>query len=110
MLPVLAKVFRRRKHPVGRAWRVDETYVRLAGEWKYLCRVVEKLDQTVNFLLTARRDETAARRFVEREFDQHDVPESITIDKTGANTAAVRSLLAHSGLATEPLPSTIRPK
>jgi transposase-like protein len=37
MLPVLAKVFRGRKHPVGRSWRVDETYVRVGGQWKYLC-------------------------------------------------------------------------
>jgi len=43
MLPNLAKVFRRRKQPVGRSWRVDETYVRVAGEWKYLYRAVDKL-------------------------------------------------------------------
>jgi transposase-like protein len=34
MLPVLAKVFRRRKHPVGGSWRVDETYVLVGGQWK----------------------------------------------------------------------------
>ena len=67
-MPTLAKVFRQRKLPVGRAWRVDESYVKVAGEWKYLYRAVDKLGQTVNFLLTA-------RRFFERTFDQHDVPE-----------------------------------
>src|SRR4029450_5702871 len=97
MLPVLAKVFRRRKHPVGRSWRVDETSVPVGGQWKYLYRAVDRLGQTVDFLLTARRDAAAARRFFERAIDQHDAPEKITIDKSGANTAAVRGLLADSG-------------
>jgi len=48
--------------------------------------------------LTAHRDVAAARRFFGRAIDQHDVPESITIDKSGANTAAVRGLVADSGL------------
>lgn len=54
MLSVLAKVFRRRQYPVGTSWRVDETYVLLGGQWKYLYRAVDKLGQTVDFLLTAR--------------------------------------------------------
>lgn len=101
MLPVLAKVFRRRKHRVGRSWRVDETYVLVGGQWKYLYRAVDRLGQTVDFLLTARRDVAAARRFFERAIGQHDVPEKITIDKSGANTAAVRGLIADSGAAIE---------
>jgi putative transposase len=90
MLSVLAKVFRRRKHPVGRSWRVDETYVLVGGQWKYLYRAVDRLGQTVDFLLTARRDAAAARRFFERAIGQHNVPDKITIDQSGANTAAVR--------------------
>ena len=42
MLPVLTKVFRRRKHPLGRSWRVDETYVLVGGQWKYLYRAVKR--------------------------------------------------------------------
>jgi len=101
MLPVLAKVFRRRKHPVGTSWRVDETYVLVGGQWKYLYRAVDKLGQTVDFLLTARRNLAAARRFFERAIDLHDAPEKITIDKSGANAAAVQRLLADSGLPIE---------
>jgi len=101
MLPVLATVFRRRKHPVGRSWRVDETYVLVSGQWKYLYRAVDRLGHTVDFLLTARRDVAAARRFFERAIGQHDVPEKITIDKSGANTAAVRGLIADSGVTIE---------
>ena len=101
MLQVLAAVLRRRKLPVGSSWRVDETYVRVGGQWKYLYRAVDKLGQTVDFLLSAHRDEAAARRFFERAIDLHDVPEKITIDKSGANTAAVRGLIADSGAAVE---------
>jgi hypothetical protein len=36
LLPVLEKAFRRRKRPVGKSWRMDETYIRVKGEWKYL--------------------------------------------------------------------------
>ena len=92
MLPVLAAALRRRKLPVGASWRVDETYVPVGGQWKYLYRAVDKLGQTVDFVLTAKRDVAAARRFFERAIDLHDVAEKITIDKSGANTAAVRGL------------------
>jgi putative transposase len=101
ILPVFAKVFRSRKRPVGRSWRMDETYIRVNGEWKYLYRAVDRLGHTVDFLLTARRDITAARRFFERAIDQNDVPEKITIDKSGANTAAVRGLVNDSGIVIE---------
>jgi len=101
MLPVLAKMFRRRQVPVGRSWRVDETHIKVGREWKYLYRAVDKLGQTVDFLLTARRDLAAARRFFEHAINQHDVPEKITIDKSGANTAAVQRLVADSGVAIE---------
>jgi len=101
MLPVRATVLRRRKLPVGSSWRVDETYVLVGGRWKYLYRAVDKLGQTVDFLLTAHRDVAAARRFFERAIDLHDVPASITIDKSGANTAAVRGLIDDSGAAIE---------
>ena len=101
IVPVLAAVFRSRKRAVGSSWRVDETYIKVAGQWKYLYRAVDRLGQTVDFLLTAHRDIAAARRFFERAIDQHDVPEKITIDKSGANTAAVQGLINDSGASIE---------
>jgi transposase-like protein len=68
VLPSLAKVFRRREESVGRSWRVDETYIPVAGKWKYLCRAADTEGLAVDFLLTAKRDLTAARRF----FDSSD--------------------------------------
>lgn len=92
MLPVLAAVFRRRKRPVGLSWRMDETYIKVAGHWKYLYRAVDRAGDTVDFFLTAKRDLAAARRFLERAINLHDLPEKITIDKSGANTAAINSV------------------
>ena len=101
MLPVLTAVFRRRKRPVGLSWRMDETYVKVAGQWKYLYRAVDRDGDTVDFLLRAKRDQAAARRFLERAIDLHGVPEKITIDRSGANTAAIVSVQADSGLPIE---------
>jgi len=81
--------------------RSTHPYIRVGKQWKYLYRAVDKLGHTVDFLLTAKRDHAAARRFFERAIGLHDVPEKITIDKSGANTAAVHSMVADSGVEIE---------
>jgi putative transposase len=90
-VPLLEKVFVSRKRPVGGSWRLDETYVRVKGAWRYLYRAVDKAGATVDFLLTAKRDRKAALRFLRKAAGHHGVPEKITIDKSGANTAAIES-------------------
>ena len=92
MLPVLTAVFRRRRRPVGSSWRMDETYIKMAGQWKYLYRAVDRAGDTVDSLLTAKRDKAAARRFFECAINLHGAPKKITIDKSGANTAAIKSV------------------
>src|SRR6202047_266711 len=101
ILPVLATVLRRRKRPVGKSWRMDETYIKVAGQWKYLYRAVDRDGDTIDFLLRAKRDHAAARQFLKRAIGLHGVPEKITIDKSGANTAAIQSVNADSGAAIE---------
>ncbi len=64
----------------------------MAGKWKYLYRAVDKSGDTVDFLLTAKRDLAAARRYLERAINLHGLPAKITIDKSGSNTAAIRSV------------------
>src|ERR687883_298396 len=54
--PEIEKQFRLRKRPVGKSWRMDETYIRVKGEWKYLYRAVDRDGQTIDFLLTPHRD------------------------------------------------------
>jgi putative transposase len=99
MLPVLAAVCRRRKRPVGKSWRMDETYIKVAGQWKYLYRAVDRSGATVDFLLRAKRDYASARAFFERAIGLHDLPEKVAIDKSGSNRAAIVSIQANTGLA-----------
>ena len=101
ILPVLVAAFRQRKRPVGKCWRMDETYVKVAGQWKYLYRAVDRDGNTVDFLLRAKRDQTAARAFFQHAIGLHGEPEKITIDRSGANTAAIVSIRADSGLPIE---------
>ena len=94
LLPVLEKAFRRHKRPVGKSWRVDETYIKVNGQWKYLYRAVDKAGNTIDFLLRAHRDKTAARRYFEKSIAQNGEPETVTIDKSGANMAALEAINA----------------
>ena len=54
VLPVMAAIYRWRKRHFGGSWRMDETYIKVAGKWKYLYRAVDRAGDTVDFLLTAK--------------------------------------------------------
>ena len=73
---------------------MDETYVKVKGQWKFLYRAVDKEGNTVDFMLRAHRDKAAARRYFEKAIDQNGEPETITVDKSGANLAALQALNA----------------
>jgi transposase-like protein len=94
LLPVLEKAFRLRKRPVGRSWRMDETYVKIRGKWRYLYRAVDKDGNTIDFLLPAHRDKAAALRYFEKAIAQNGEPETVTIDKSASNLAALQELNA----------------
>ena len=91
-LPLLEKVFRKIKRPVGGSWRMDETYVKVCGQWTYLYRAVDKKGKTIDFLLRANRDKAAAASFFEKAMRQNGTPEKVTMDKSGANKAAMDDL------------------
>jgi len=100
--PQLEAAFRKgRKRPVGKSWRMDETYIKIKGQWKYLYRAVDKEGQTIDFLLTAGRDKKAALRFLRKATRQHGLPDKAAIDKSGANTAAIETLKEETGHAIE---------
>ena len=63
-LPLIEKMARKHKRPVGGSWRMDETYIKVKGVWKYRYRAVDRQGKTVAFLLTAKRDMAAAKRFL----------------------------------------------
>jgi putative transposase len=89
--PQLEEEFHRRKRPVWMSWRMDETYIKVKGQWYYLYRAVDKTSQTIDFLLTEQRDERAAKRFLTKAIRRHGVPEKITIDGSEASEAAIKS-------------------
>ncbi|AIA48109.1 ISYps1 transposase [Serratia sp. FS14] len=73
---------------------MDETHVKVRGQWKYLYRIVDSVGQTIDFLLTAKRDAAAALSFFRKAIRHHGEPEVVTIDKSDANTAALATLNA----------------
>ncbi len=94
-LPLLEKTFRKYKRPVGGSWRMDETYIQVKGVWKYLYRAVDRDGKTIDFLLTAKRDKAAAKRFFDKAMQANGVPEKVTMDKSGANKAAIDEINAN---------------
>jgi transposase-like protein len=54
------------RHAPGDRWYVDETYVKVSGVWRYVCRAVDQYGQVIDVLVSARRDAVAARRFFRR--------------------------------------------
>ena len=76
------------------SWRVDETYVKIKGRWTYLYRAVDSRGQTIDFLLSAKRDAEAAKRFFRKALAQpHTVnPRTITVDKNAAYPKAITEM------------------
>ena len=97
--PPLEAAFHRRKRPVWISWRMDETYIKVKGQWYYLYRAVDKHGQTIDFLLTEHRDTEAALRFLQKAIRRNGLPEMITIDGSDANEAAIKRYNEEHGTA-----------
>src|SRR5262249_51462291 len=97
--PQLAEAFHRRQRPVWISWRMDETYIKVKGQWRYLYRAVDKHGATIDFLLTEHRDKEAALRFLKKAIRRNGLPETITIDGSDANEAAIKSYNEEHGTA-----------
>src|SRR5271156_2382589 len=80
----------------NKSYRVDETYIKVKGQDQYLYRAVDSTGQTIDFLLTAKRDTAAAQRFFEKVFSSssNPIPRVINVDKNPAYPAAVENLKA----------------
>ena len=91
--PLLETEFRKNyKRKVGSSWRMDETYIKVKGEWCFLYRAVDKEGETIDFMLSKKRDETAAKAFFVKAIGSNGLPEKITIDKSGANKAGIDAI------------------
>ncbi|MCX8955584.1 IS6 family transposase, partial [Ruegeria sp. NA] len=84
---LIADASRYKKRPADRSWRMDETYVKVRGEWVYLYRAIDKHGKTLDFMLSKRRNKAAATKFFARALEANGLPRKIVIDKSGANTA-----------------------
>jgi transposase-like protein len=80
--PELSRRCRPELRRTNRSWRVDETYLRVAGKWTYLCRAVGSTGDTIDFLLSGKRDASAAKRFFQRALrsPNHPRPRVINVD------------------------------
>src|SRR5215213_8541410 len=92
--PELEKRVRRYQGHRPGSWRVDETYVRVGGRWKYLFRAIDKHGQLIDFMLADRRNTRAAYRFLRKALKAMSdyPPSSITTDKLASYPKAIRRL------------------
>ena len=88
--PQLEEEFRKNKkrQPNG-SWRMDETYLKLKGKDIYLYRAVDKYGETIDFMLSEKRNKPAVVAFFNKSITLHGLPEKVTMDKSGANKASI---------------------
>ena len=101
--PELDQRCRPHLRPTNNSWKVDETYVKVKGEWKYLYRAVDSSGQTLDFMLSAQRDAKAAKRFFKKALraNHTPMPRVINVDKNAAYPSAVDDLQAEDLLPEE---------
>jgi transposase-like protein len=98
--PEFERRWNRFARPAGSSWRVDETYVKIRGQWVYLYRAVDRAGKTVDFRLSSRRDVAAAKAFFRKAVkSQGSTPTTITLDGYAASHRAVREMQADGQLA-----------
>lgn len=99
--PYLDRAFRKRKRPVGLSWRMDETYIKVKGQWTYFYRAVDKKGYTIDFFLSTRRNAAAAKKFLKKAIKTNGLPEKVNIDKSGANEAGIKRYNKQMGVDIE---------
>ncbi|XIG89051.1 IS6 family transposase (plasmid) [Priestia aryabhattai] len=92
--PELDERVRRHLKPTNDSWRVDETYVKVKGQWMYLYRAVDSEGDTIDFYLSKARNKQAAKRFFKKAlgFSHVSMPRVITVDKNPAYPIAIQDL------------------
>jgi transposase-like protein len=99
--PLFADAARPCRHATGDRWFVDETYVKVAGRWRYLYRAVDQYGQVIDVLLSERRDAAAARRFLVRALSHGPAPVEVTTDKAAAYLRVLDELAPAAAHVTE---------
>jgi transposase, IS6 family len=93
-LPEIEKKIRKHLRPTNDSWRVDETYIKVKGEWKYLYRAVDSYGSTIDFMLSSKRNRKAAKRFFKKALvsKHNQMPRAINVDKNPAYPIALHEL------------------
>jgi transposase-like protein len=100
--PLLAEAARPCRHAVGDRWQVDETYVKVAGRWRYIYRAIDQFGQVVDVFVSPRRDAKEAHRFFERAMGATKVtPIEVTTDQAPVYPAVLEELLPAAWHRTE---------
>ena len=98
--PEMGRRLRSKLKPTNDSWRVDETYIRVKGKWRYLYRAVDSSGATLDFLLSAKQDAAAAKRFLAKALGRqnHPMPRVINTDGHSAYPPAIVRLKAEGVL------------
>jgi IS6 family transposase len=91
--PLLADAARPCRHTVSDRWFVDETYVKLAGRWRYVYRAIDQYGQIIDVYVSARRDTHAAERFFTTALRDHGEPSEVVTDGAWALRVAIDELI-----------------
>jgi transposase-like protein len=92
--PLLADAARPCRHAVGDRWQVDETYLKVAGQWRYVYRAVDQFGQVIDVLVSTRRDATAAHRFFQWAIGTTKLrPAEVTTDQAPVYPAVLEELV-----------------
>jgi transposase-like protein len=105
-VPAFEKKWKSYTRHVGSSWRVDETYIKVKDQWRYLYRAVDNQGQTVDFLLSENRDKSAPVRFFKKAIGNNEAPEKITLDGSRPSHQAVAELKAEGVLPAQTLVRT----
>ncbi|ASG68922.1 IS6 family transposase [Francisella halioticida] len=81
-----------RKYGSYISWKMDETYLKLKGKDVYLYRAIDKHGDTLEFMVSEKRDEKASRKFFKKTIGKHGLPDKLNVDKSGANEAALLTI------------------
>jgi transposase-like protein len=111
--PLLIDAVRPCRHAVGVRWFVDETYVKVAGIWRYVYRAIDQHGQVIDVLVSKRRDIAAARSFFAKTLLAHGQPDEVVTDRAAALAHVIAELLPDARHNTRPVreqPDRVRPR
>jgi transposase-like protein len=105
--PLLADAARPCRHVVGDCWQVDETYVKVAGRWRYVYRAIDQFGQVIDVFVSPHRDLRAARRFLRQAIGATKVtPAEVTTDQAPVYPGCWRRCCQQPGTAPTSTPTT----